>query len=157
MGGAFVVLYQREWSGLGGGAKGRCQKRWGRVKLRPAGGFTAKTGWCYHLMKTCKNKVSVVKSNEMRCFSWIKAAGGELPAHSLHHVCDKAVRDARTRLLCQIEGVFQLLNGPNATATRPPLLLQLDKSNTKDFVSCAMQNHQRYNRMFSNSWSVLQI
>lgn len=152
--GAFVVLYQREWSGLGRGG----QKRWGRVKLRPAGSFTAKTGWCYRLMKTCKNKVSVVKSKEMRRFSWIKAAGGELPAHSLHHVCDKAVRDARTGLLCQIEGVFQLLNGPDATATRPPLLLQLDKSNTKDFVSCAMQNHPAgYNRMFSNSWSILQI
>lgn len=78
----------------------------------------------------------------MMRFSWIKAAGGKLPAHSLHHVCDKAVRDARTGLLCQIEGVFQLLNGPNATATRPPLLLQLDKSDTKDFVSCAMQNQR---------------
>lgn len=47
------------------------------------------------------------------------------PAHSLHHVCDEAVGDARTGLLGQVEGVFQLLNGSYAAATRPPLLLQL--------------------------------
>lgn len=50
---------------------------------------------------------------------------GMSPAHSLHHVCDKAVGDARTGLLGQVEGVFQLLNGSYASTTRPPLLLQL--------------------------------
>lgn len=50
---------------------------------------------------------------------------GISPAHSFHHVCDKAVRDARTGLLGQVEGVFQLLNGSYAPATRPPFLLQL--------------------------------
>lgn len=47
------------------------------------------------------------------------------PAHSLHHVCDEAVRDARTGLFSEVEGVLQLLNGSYAAAARPPLLLQL--------------------------------
>lgn len=45
------------------------------------------------------------------------------PAHSLHHVCDKAVRDAWTGLLCEVEGVLQLLNGSYASTTRPSFLL----------------------------------
>lgn len=54
-------------------------------------------------------------------------AAATSPAHSLHHVCDKAVRDAWTGFLSQIEGVFQLLNGAYAAAARPPLLLQLQE------------------------------
>ena len=47
------------------------------------------------------------------------------PAHPLHHVRDEAVRDAGARLLGQVEGVLQLLDGAHAPAGRPPLLLQL--------------------------------
>lgn len=45
------------------------------------------------------------------------------PAHSLHHVCDKAVGDAWTGFLCEVEGVLQFLNGSYATTTGPTLLL----------------------------------
>lgn len=73
-------------------------------------------------------------SREMKALFWsgssIKPSEGKKkkrPAHSLHHVRDEAVGDAWTRLLCQVECVFQLLDGPDATAARPPLLLQLDR------------------------------
>lgn len=53
-GGFCGPLSEREWSGLEG--------RRDRVKLRPAGRFTARTGWCYRLEKTCRDKVRAVKA-----------------------------------------------------------------------------------------------
>lgn len=57
-------------------------------------------------------KENLQKQNKT-CLVWLEKARRRCelpvdasPAHSLHHVRDEAVRDAWTRLLSQIEGVF---------------------------------------------------
>lgn len=86
-----------------------------------------------------QNKINVYLLFNIKQPSW---DGGTSPAHSLHHMCNETVRDARTGLLCQVEGILQFLNGSYSAATCPPLLLQLvvkENSNRNDLVCCAVR------------------
>lgn len=87
-----------------------------------------------------QNKISMYLLFNIKQPGW---DGGTSPAHSLHHMCNETVRDARTGLLCQVEGILQFLNGSYSAATCPPLLLQLvvkEKSNRNDLVCRAVRN-----------------
>lgn len=93
-----------------------------------------------------QNKISVYLLFNIKQGCW---DGGTSPAHSLHHMCNETVRDARTGLLCQVEGILQFLNGSYSAATCPPLLLQLvvkEKSNRNDLACRAARNFKKRER-----------